>query len=85
MKQLFAARPRKARPDFHYICSVVKEVSRLAAEVQAGREDGQAQHLSSLLDALTSHVSLLNEREHDALLTQVLGVSCWVGPQVFLK
>lgn len=38
--------------------------------------------LANMLRALASHVSLLHERTHEALLSQVLGLQLWTAPQV---
>ena len=40
------------------------------------------QQLANMLVALSAHVSLLHERLHEALLTQILGLQLWTAPQV---
>lgn len=43
------------------------------------------QQLGNMLVALSAHVSLLHERLHEALLSQVLGLQLWTAPQVGLQ
>ena len=60
-----------------------------AAEQKAAGEAGAdeeavpaVQQLANMLVALSAHVSLLHERLHEALLTQILGLQLWTAPQV---
>lgn len=43
------------------------------------------QQLANMLVALSAHVSLLHERLHEALLTQILGLQLWTAPQVIVQ
>jgi hypothetical protein len=72
----------------------LKEQVALSAahELQAQQEADEAepdeaamvavQQLANMLLALSAHVSLLHERLHEALLTQILGLQLWTLPQV---
>jgi hypothetical protein len=64
--------------------------SELQAAEQHAEEGAEAdedvvpavQQLANMLVALSAHVSLLHERLHEALLTQILGLQLWTASQV---
>lgn len=53
-----------------------------AAEQEDAGAELAVQQLANMLVALSGHVSLLHERLHEALLSQVLGIELWTAPQV---
>ena len=53
------------------------EVAAVDAETQLAREQ-----LANILLGLAVSVSLLHERRHESLLSQVLGIQLWTMPQV---
>ena len=50
-------------------------------DAQVAQARGQ---LAAMLAALAANVSLLRERPHEALLTQLLAIQLWTAPQVCL-
>lgn len=79
------------------MCSLVRELRQLKEQLAlsveeaalggaADEEDADSalarQQLANMLVALSAHVSLLHERVHEALLSQVLGIQLWTSPQV---
>lgn len=61
------------------------QAAEQGAADEAGAEEEAVpavQQLANMLVALSAHVSLLHERLHEALLTQILGLQLWTAPQV---
>lgn len=64
------------------LCSLVNQVRSIKGLALGGKDEEQAEHLTSILDALTACVSTLHERKHEALLNEVLNIPIWTASPV---
>lgn len=63
-------------------CSFVKEFTALRRKVERDPSNTGLMMLANLINALRDCVSLLRERKHDAILSEVLGIKLWGAPPV---
>lgn len=63
-------------------CSFVKEFAALRKKVERDPSNTGLMMFANLIHALRDCVSLLRERKHDAILTEVLGIKLWGAPPV---
>jgi hypothetical protein len=57
--------------------SFVKEFGTLRRKAEHSGSELEVQMLTNLLNTLKNLVSLLRERTHDALMSEVLGIKLW--------
>ncbi len=62
--------------------SLVEQIRRIKEGVLRRRDPEQAEYLTAVVDALAACASALHEREHEALLQEVLDIPVWAAPQV---
>ena len=58
-------------------CSLVKQFAALRKKAETNPTDTDLQMLTNLINALKNMVSMLRERTHDALLSEILGIKLW--------
>lgn len=58
-------------------CSFVKEFGALRRKAEHSGSTLEVQMLTNLLHTLKNLVSLLRERTHDALMSEILGIKLW--------
>ena len=63
--------------------SLVEQIRRIKEAVLRRRDAEQAEYLTAVVDALAACASSLHEREHEALLGEVLDIPVWTAPQVW--
>ncbi|CAL8468014.1 g7552 [Coccomyxa elongata] len=57
--------------------NLVEQIRRIKEKALGTKDEEQVEYLTSVLDALTSCVSSLHEREHESLLNEIFGISIW--------
>jgi hypothetical protein len=62
--------------------SLVEQVRRIKEAALRARDEEQAEYLTAVIDALAACASSLHEREHEALLQEVLDVPLWAAGRV---
>jgi len=65
-------------------CSLVEQIKRIKEKALGAKDEEQVEYLTSVLDALTTCVSSLHEREHESLINEVLEISIWQATPVSL-
>lgn len=65
-------------------CSLVEQIRRIKEKALGAKDEEQVEYLTSVLDALTTCVSSLHEREHESLINEVLDISIWQATPVSL-
>ena len=60
----------------------MEQIRRIKEKALGTKDEEQVEYLTSVLDALTTCVSSLHEREHESLLNEVFGISIWQATPV---
>ena len=65
-----------------FLCSLVEQIQRIKEKALGSKDEEQVEYLTTVLDALTTCVSSLHEREHESLLNEVFDISIWQATPV---
>ncbi|KAK9901703.1 hypothetical protein WJX75_009400 [Coccomyxa subellipsoidea] len=57
--------------------NLVEQIQRIKEKALGSKDEEQVEYLTTVLDALTTCVSSLHEREHESLLNEVFDISIW--------
>ena len=60
----------------------MEQIRSIKEKALGTKDEEQVEYLTSVLDALTTCVSSLHEREHESLLNEVFGISIWQATPV---